>query len=118
MKKIRIGIFGVGPRGEDLAKNFMMLNCEIAAICDNRKEQLKKISEKLGKDIPAFDSFDEFIKTDMDAVVLANHIEKGSTITVVKRLLSYVNHGVKFRILNCRMTVCIIYSASTLGTEI
>ena len=72
MKKIRIGIFGVGPRGEDLARNFMMLNCEIAAICDNRKAQLEKISQKLGKDIPAFESFDEFIKTDMDAVILTN----------------------------------------------
>ena len=76
MKKIRIGIFGVGPRGEDLAKNFMMLNCEIAAICDNRKEQLKKISEKLGKSIPTFDSFDDFIKTDMDAVVLTNFFQE------------------------------------------
>ena len=72
MKKIRIGIFGVGPRGEDLARNFMMLNCEIAAICDNRRDRLEKISQKLGKDIPAFESFDEFIKTDMDAVILTN----------------------------------------------
>ena len=32
MEKLRIGIFGVGPRGDDLAKNFMMLNCEIVAI--------------------------------------------------------------------------------------
>lgn len=72
MKKIRIGIFGVGPRGKDLAKNFMMLNCEIAAICDNRKDYLEKFSNTFGKDIPAFDNFDDFIKTDMDAVVLTN----------------------------------------------
>ena len=72
MKKIRVGIFGVGPRGNDLAKNFMMLNCEIAAICDNRKDALEKTSAKLGKNIPAFDNFDDFIKTDMDAVVLTN----------------------------------------------
>ncbi len=72
MKKIRVGIFGVGPRGEDLAKNFMMLNCEITAICDNRKSVLEKVSATLGKDIPTFDNFDDFIKTDMDAVILTN----------------------------------------------
>ena len=71
MKKIRIGLFGAGHRGEDLAKNFMMLNCEIVAICDNR-ELLEAFKSKFGKDIAAFDNFDDFINTDMDAVILTN----------------------------------------------
>ena len=39
MKKYKIGVFGVG-RGMDLASNFMLLNCEIVAICDCDKEKL------------------------------------------------------------------------------
>ena len=71
MKKIRIGIFGVGPRGMDLVQNFTLQGCEIVALCDDRKDILANASEKLGG-IPAFDDFDEFIKTDMDAVILTN----------------------------------------------
>ena len=76
MKKVRIGIFGVGPRGEDLARNFMMLNCDIVAICDNRKAVLDRVGEKLGKDVLKFESFDDFIKTDMDAVILTNFVHE------------------------------------------
>jgi len=71
VKKIRIGIFGAG-RGISIAQNFMMLNCEIVALCDSRENRLKKASKELGEDIPTFSDFDEFIKQDMDAVVLAN----------------------------------------------
>ncbi len=35
MKKIKIGIFGVG-RGFNIAKNFMLLDCEIVAILSHR----------------------------------------------------------------------------------
>ena len=38
MKKLRIGVFGAG-RGADIAGNFMMLGCEIVAICDFHKER-------------------------------------------------------------------------------
>ena len=37
MEKIRIGVFGVG-RGMDIVRNFMLLGCEVVAICDNHKE--------------------------------------------------------------------------------
>ena len=41
MKKIRVGIFGAG-RGMDLAKNLMMLDCDIVAICDSYEERREK----------------------------------------------------------------------------
>ena len=75
MKKIRIGIFGA-RRGSGLAKDFMLLNCEIAAICDSRESALEAALEELGGDIPTFRDFDEFIKVDMDAVVLANYFHE------------------------------------------
>ena len=72
MKKYRIGVFGVG-RGMDLAANFMLLNCEIVAICDFHKERLAEAVKKLdGKDVGVYDNFDDFINHDMDAVILAN----------------------------------------------
>ena len=75
MKKIKVGVFGVG-RGSDLAKNFMLLNCDIVALCDNNKERMDKALEKLGKDIPAYDDFDKFIEHDMDVVILANYFHE------------------------------------------
>ena len=47
MKKIKIGVFGAG-RGVDLAQNFMMLNCDIVALCDFIPERLKKGASRLG----------------------------------------------------------------------
>ena len=72
MEKIRLGIFGAG-RGYNLSKNFMMLNCEVVAICDNHKERLASVLEKLGGDVAAYEDFDEFVKHDMDAVIVANN---------------------------------------------
>ena len=47
MKKIKVGVFGAG-RGVDIARNFMMLGCEIVALCDNHEERLKNGAKQLG----------------------------------------------------------------------
>ncbi len=72
MEKIRIGVFGVGPRGNGLARNFMMLDCDVVAICGARKAQRDETLKYLGEDVAVYENFDEFIEHDMDAVVLAN----------------------------------------------
>ena len=72
MKKLKVGVFGVG-RGMDIAKNFMMLNCEIVAICDNNKERMETALKSLDKSVAVYDNFDEFIEHKMDAVILANN---------------------------------------------
>lgn len=72
MEKIRVGVFGVG-RGMDLAKNFMLLNAEIVAICDNHKERREAAMHRLDKSVAAYESFDDFIEHPMDAVILANN---------------------------------------------
>ena len=72
MGRLKIGVFGLGPRGDGLAKNFMMLNCDIVAICGARNDIMDKFLKSVGGDIATYEDFDEFIKHDMDAVVLAN----------------------------------------------
>ena len=72
MKKLKIGVFGTG-RGMDIAKNFMLLGCDIVAVCDNRKERLQKATDILGDTAAQYDDFDKFIEhEEMDAVILAN----------------------------------------------
>lgn len=71
MSKIKIGVFGAG-RGVDIAQNFMLLNCDIVALCDCRRDRLKRGSERLPESTALYDDFDSFIEHDMDAVVLAN----------------------------------------------
>ena len=75
MSKIKVGIFGAG-RGMDIARNFLLLNADIVAICDKDERKIKTAKKKLGDDVPAFTDFDEFIKTPMDCVFLANYFHE------------------------------------------
>ena len=72
MKKIRVGVFGAG-RGLDLAKQFMLQNAEIVALCDYHKERREAGMERLDPSVKAYETFDEFIEHPMDAVILANN---------------------------------------------
>lgn len=71
MEKLKIGVFGTG-RGMHLAKNFMLQNCEIVAICDNHPERCRVAASKLGGTAAVYDDFDKFIEHGMDAVILSN----------------------------------------------
>ncbi len=75
MKKIKIGIFGAG-RGMDIARNFMLLNCDIVALCDNIAERQSEAAKQLDSSVALYDDFDKFIEHDMDAVVLANFFDE------------------------------------------
>ena len=75
MKKFKIGIFGVG-RGMYLARDFMLLNCDIVAICDFHEERLQAAAKELGNTTAVYKDFDSFIEHDMDAVVLANYFHE------------------------------------------
>jgi len=75
MKKYRIGVFGTG-RGADIARNFMLLNCEIVALCDFHERRLKEGAEKLKTSAALYTDFDAFLEHDMDAVVLANYFHE------------------------------------------
>lgn len=75
MKKLKIGIFGAG-RGMDIAKNFMLLNCDIVALCDFSDERLNEAASQLDSSVVKYSEFDKFIEHDMDAVVLANYFNE------------------------------------------
>lgn len=75
MDKIKIGIFGAG-RGIDIAENFLNLGCEIVALCEFNEKRAAEGLEKLGFDVPVIADFDEFIKMEPDAVVVANYFHE------------------------------------------
>ena len=78
MKKIKIGIFGAGGRGRSLVEPFMLLNCDIVALCDvpSREEEILKTAAVCKKDVAIYYDFEEFINHDMDAVILTNYFHE------------------------------------------
>ena len=74
MKKVRIGVIGVG-RGKSMIRYCAAVdNAEIVAICDKWAEGLDMMKKKMtGRPIAYYTDYDEFLKHDMDAVVLANY---------------------------------------------
>ena len=55
MGKLKVGVFGVG-RGIDIAQNFKLLNCEIVAMCDERKDRMDEAIKKCFEDEEFYNS--------------------------------------------------------------
>ncbi len=74
MKKVKIGVFGAG-RGSSMVKYCRMAdNAELVAICDKWEEALNAHKEAWqDENITYYTNFEDFIKHDMDAVVLSNY---------------------------------------------
>lgn len=82
-KKVRIGVLGA-YRGTSMI-NYCKIadNGVVVAICDKWKEGLEKQKQQNGNlDIAYYDNFDEFIKHDMDAVVLANYANEHAPFAI------------------------------------
>ena len=74
MDKIKIGVLGAfrGIVQANYAK--IADNAELVAVCDKSEYMLNRTKEAIGLDsVTYYSDFDEFIKHDMDAVVLANY---------------------------------------------
>ena len=72
-KIIRLGVLGAG-RGRTMMEYCKHgKNAKIVAVCDFYEPALKDIRKSFGEDIALYPDFDEFIKHDMDGVVLANY---------------------------------------------
>lgn len=82
-RKIRIGVMGA-YRGTGMINYCMAAdNAEVVAICDKQKDVLEKQKElHKDKNIAYYASFDEFIKHDMDAVVLANYANEHAPFAI------------------------------------
>lgn len=74
-RKLKIGVMGA-RRGETMMRVLQKHpEAELAAICDNFEPALERahaFCREFGADIAIYTDFDEFIKSDLDAVVLAN----------------------------------------------
>ena len=83
MSKIKIGVLGA-YRGTSMI-NYCKYsdNAEVVAICDKSSmaiEEQRKHAE--GLDITFYDKFEDFIKHDMDAVVLANYANEHAPFAI------------------------------------
>lgn len=83
MDKIRVGVLGA-YRGTSMINYCKRSNnAEVVAICDKCPEALE--AQKLnsdGENITFYDNFDDFIKHDMDAVVLANYANEHAPFAI------------------------------------
>ncbi len=83
-KKIRLGILGVGYVGNGVGRGGSLIGvaekagAEVVAICDNQETHLRFCKDHCFKDrdVGLYADFDEFIKHDMDAVLLCNYFSE------------------------------------------
>lgn len=81
-RKIRIGVLG-GFRGNSMIKYANTVDdTELVAICDKSEEVLEKQRKALGENITYYSDFEDFIKHDMDAVVLANYANEHAPFAI------------------------------------
>ena len=83
MKKVRIGVLGA-YRGASMINYCKQAdNAEIVAICDKAQDALEAQRDRAkGLDITFYDNFADFIKHDMDAVVLANYANEHAPFAI------------------------------------
>ncbi len=83
MKKIKVGVLGAYRGTSMINYSKVADNAELVAICDKSEEALNTQKE-LNKDlnIAYYDNFEDFIKHDMDAVVLANYANEHAPFAI------------------------------------
>lgn len=83
--KLKIGVMGA-RRGETMMRVLQKHpDAELTAICDNFEPALlgaKKFCDEFNADIAIYTDFDEFIASDLDAVVLANFANEHAPFAV------------------------------------
>ena len=82
MKKVRVGVLGAFRGGEMIKYCKDAENAELVAICDKYIPALEKQKEKCGDSVAYYTDFEEFIKHDMDAVVLANYANEHAPFAI------------------------------------
>ncbi len=83
MDKIRVGVVGLFRGGSMMEYCRVAENAELVAICDKWEKGLADKKKELNNDnITYYTSFDEFIKHDMDAVVLANYANEHAPFAI------------------------------------
>ncbi len=85
MKKVKVGVFG-GYRGFVIIDRLIASpDAELVAVCERYEPILEKVenrAKEVGIEVTCYNNFDDFIKHDMDAVVLANYATEHATFAV------------------------------------
>ena len=83
MDKEKIGVIG-GGRGKSMIRyGREASNAQLVAICDFRDDVLDRMKKECGEDgISYYSAYDEFLKHDMDAVVLANYANQHAPFAI------------------------------------
>ncbi len=80
---IKIGVVGTG-RGKTFMNPSSCTGLKLAAICDRREEKLAICKKKYDKDgtLMTFTDYDKMLKSDIDAVVLANYFNEHAEFAI------------------------------------
>ena len=78
-RKIKVGVVGVS-RGMSFARGAHHAGLELVAICDTWEARLAEANKQLG--VATYTSFAEFLKHDMEAVILANFFHEHTPLAV------------------------------------
>lgn len=87
-KKLKVGCIGLGPRGALLYSLIIKNpNVEAYAVCDRSEEALEKYRYKLEVEkkiegVRYFNSIEDFLKSDVEAVIVATHVETHADISI------------------------------------
>ncbi len=84
-KKIKIGVFGAGRGLSMIEVCFNHPDAEVVAVCDKYVpllDRVKRLAEEKGIEVALFEDFEDFIKYELDAVVLANYASEHAPYAV------------------------------------
>lgn len=83
MQKVKIGVMGVGNGRSMIRYCLKAGNAELVAVCDKWEYGLERLKwEYPDMNITVYRDFDEFLKHDMDAVVLANYANEHAPFAI------------------------------------
>jgi len=93
MAKIKVGVFGAARGMSMIHVLASHPDAELVAVCDKYRpllDNVKKLSDSMQMKVTLYESFDDFIDHDMDAVVLANYANEHAPFGI--RLLKSGRH--------------------------
>jgi len=82
MKKVKIGVIGVGRGRSMIHYCEKAQNAELVAVCDKWEEGLLLRKKEWGDQVALYTDYDEFLKHDMDAVILANYANEHAPFAI------------------------------------
>lgn len=80
-KAIRVGVMGAGGRGQDFARAATDdVGMRLTALCETSEDLRAAAAKRFG--VPVFADFEEFLRQDLDAVIVCNHFHEHAPFAV------------------------------------